>query len=297
MSSPADLCGFLNVDKPVGWSSRQAVDCVKRLVKPAKVGHAGTLDPIAGGVLIVCIGQATRLVPFLHEFRKSYRGEFLWGHSSETDDIEGDVRELTDAPVVSREQLLAVLPRFVGRITQTPPIYSAVKIDGQRAYKLARKGRTPDVQPREVDVFRVDLLEFDPPRLVLEIECGTGTYIRSLGRDIARAVGSDAVMSGLVRTQIGPFGQETSVRPPDITAETVAEVLVPAAAAVSHLTTVVCDAAMIAQLRHGRPVGCPDSLSPAEGEPCALVSSSGGLVAIGEFREQQSQIAPRQVFA
>ncbi len=297
MSSPAELCGFLNVDKPVGWTSRQAVDHVKRLVKPAKVGHAGTLDPIAGGVLIVCIGQATRLVPYLHEFRKSYRGEFLWGHSSETDDIEGDVRELAGVPPVSREQLLEVLPRFVGRITQTPPVFSAVKIGGRRAYQLARKGHTPDVQPREVDVFRLDLLEFDPPRLSLEIECGSGTYIRSLGRDIARAVGSDAVMSGLTRTRIGPFGQETSVRPCDITAETVSEVLVPSLAAVSHLTTIDCDAAMISQLRHGRPVRCPESLTPAEGEPCALVSPSGGLVAIGEFREQQSQIAPRQVFA
>lgn len=296
MQSRSELFGLLNVDKPTGWTSRKVVDQVQRLVRPAKVGHAGTLDPLAGGVLIVCIGPATRLVPYLHEWSKSYRGEFLLGRTSNTDDIEGIVTELEDAPPVTREQLLEVLPRFVGRITQTPPAYSAVKIEGQRAYKLARKGHTPDVKPREVEVSRLDLVEFDPPRFVLEIDCSTGTYIRSLGRDIARAADSEAVMSALVRTRIGPFERETAVSPGELTSDSIGKLILPASMAVSHLPRVECTDQMFDDLQHGRPVPCPSSLDLRDRDRCAVITSEERLVAIVEYRADHAQLAPCQVF-
>ncbi|MGD9856892.1 MAG: tRNA pseudouridine(55) synthase TruB [Planctomycetaceae bacterium] len=296
MASPSEWFGFLNVDKPAGWTSRKVVDHVQRLVRPAKAGHAGTLDPLAEGVLVVCLGPATRLVPSLHELPKAYRGEFLCGRSSDTDDIEGDVRELEDAPALTRSQLLDVFPRFVGRIAQTPPIYSAVKVKGRRAYTLARRGELPDLQPRNVEIYRLELIEFDQPRMVLDIECSSGTYVRSLGRDIARAAGSDAVMSGLIRTRIGSFRREAAVSPEEITRDSIARLMIPASAAVSHFTTVVCDDDALDHLRHGRTMACPPSIKPDDGETCAAVSVSGRLVAIGEFHASGAHIAPRHVF-
>src|SRR5436190_8799230 len=199
------MFGLLNVDKPSGLTSRDVVNRVQRLVKPHKVGHAGTLDPLASGVLVVCVGPATRLIEYVQRMPKRYLATFLLGRRSETEDIEGAVTELTDTPVPTVEQAHGALPNFVGRIQQLPPAFSALKVDGQRAYALARKGETPDLQPRPIEVYSVELVEYSYPQLVLDIRCGSGTYVRSLGRDIARALGTEAVMSALVRTEIGPF--------------------------------------------------------------------------------------------
>jgi tRNA pseudouridine55 synthase len=293
---PPELLGFLNVDKPRGWTSRQAVDHVKRLVRPAKVGHAGTLDPLASGVLIVCVGKATRLVPYLHELPKAYRAEFLLGRESDTDDTDGDVKVLDDAPPVTRAQLLEVLPRFRGRIWQRPPAYSAVKIGGQRAYDLARRGQVLEIEPREVDVFRIELTDFDPPRFALDIECSTGTYLRSLGRDIAQAVGSCAVMSGLVRTRIGEFHLRDALAPEQITRESVAEQIVPALAAVAHLPAVACDRDMLEEFSHGRSAACPPEVVLKDGELGALLTIDGQLAGIAEFQASERRLAPRRIF-
>jgi tRNA pseudouridine55 synthase len=199
------MFGFLNVHKPRGVTSRDVVNRVQRLVRPVKVGHAGTLDPLATGVLVLALGPATKLIEYAQQGRKAYRGEFLLGRESESDDVEGVVAELPDPPRPSCEAIEAVLPRFLGRIEQRPPAYSALKVGGRRAYDLARAGKSVELAPRPVDVYALTLVDYDYPQMTLEIACGPGTYVRSLGRDIAHALGTAAVMSALVRTAVGEF--------------------------------------------------------------------------------------------
>jgi tRNA pseudouridine55 synthase len=199
------LFGLVVVDKPAGITSRDVVNCVQRIVEPLKVGHAGTLDPLATGVLVIAIGPATRLVEYVQRMPKTYRATFLLGRTSDTEDIEGQVRELDNPPRPSEEQVRAALPRFRGTIEQVPPAYSAVKVAGRRAYALARRGQAVELAARSVEIFALDLIAFAYPELKLLVSCGSGTYVRSLGRDLARALGTEAVMSALRREAIGPF--------------------------------------------------------------------------------------------
>ncbi|MFM7073105.1 MAG: tRNA pseudouridine(55) synthase TruB [Planctomycetota bacterium] len=205
------MFGFLNIDKPAGMTSRDVVNRIQRLVRPCKVGHAGTLDPLATGVLVVCLGHATRLVDYVHRYAKRYDALFLLGRASDTEDIEGHVTELPEALDIHREQLEAVLPRFHGQISQVPPAYSALKVDGQRAYARARRGEAVAMEARPAMIHSARCSEFQLPSMRLDIACGTGTYVRSLGRDIARALGTEAVMAELRRVAIGPFSVEQSV--------------------------------------------------------------------------------------
>ncbi len=175
------MFGILNLDKPPGLTSRDAVNGVQRLAYPNKVGHAGTLDPLATGVLVVCLGKATRLIEFVQQQPKHYLAEFDLGLTSDTEDIEGDVRQMDDAAPVSYEDIRNALPRFVGQIMQRPPAYSALKIKGRRAYKLARRGETVELAPRPINVYSLKLVHFHYPRVTLDIVCGSGTYVRSLG--------------------------------------------------------------------------------------------------------------------
>lgn len=215
------MFGLLNLDKPAGVTSRDVVNRVQRLVRPEKVGHAGTLDPLATGVLVLGLGQATRLVEYVQRMPKTYRGTFLLGRTSDTEDIEGEVRELTGPPVPTCDQMQSALPRFVGTIKQSPPAYSALRVAGQRAYDLARKGETVELAPRPVEILSLELLSYDYPELSLLVRCGSGTYVRTLGRDIARSLGTDAVMSALRRESIGEFTVATALPADAITLESI----------------------------------------------------------------------------
>ena len=206
------LFGIFNVNKPPGWTSRRAVNHIQRFVRPAKVGHAGTLDPLATGVLLICVGPATRLVEYCHRLPKCYRATFLLGRQSPTDDTEVESEYLPDAPKPTRAQIEAALFQFQGEIEQRPPLFSAVKIQGQRAYKIARKGKQVELPMRVVTIHTIDLITYTYPELVLDIKCGTGTYIRALGRDLAFSLNTAAVMSALERTAIGNFQIEDSSR-------------------------------------------------------------------------------------
>src|SRR4051794_35109294 len=157
------MFGLLNIDKPAGLTSRDVVNVVQRLVRPHKVGHAGTLDPLATGVLVVAIGPATRLVEYIQRMAKSYRAVFLLGRTSDTEDIEGKVAELPQAPVPNIEQIESATPRFVGMIDQRPPVYSALKVGGRRAYELARRGETIELAPRRVEVHSIDIVRYAYP--------------------------------------------------------------------------------------------------------------------------------------
>lgn len=275
--------GVLNVNKPVGRTSRSVVDRVERLVRPAKAGHAGTLDPLASGVLVVCIGQATRLIAYVQQMPKQYRAKFLLGLRSETDDTEGDVIRVADAPVPTLAEIEKVVPRFVGRITQVPPAHSAVKVAGRRSYALARAGKAVALSPRLVSIHCLTIRRYDYPQLELDIRCGSGTYIRALGRDLAAELRTSAVMAELTRTSIGAFHVDDALSLDELTATSVAEKMQPALVAVGNLRRISLDAAQLAELRYGRPILSDireRTPGPADAEEYAAISPSGELAAI-----------------
>jgi tRNA pseudouridine55 synthase len=244
--------GILTLNKPPGMTSRQAVDLVKRLVRPAKVGHAGTLDPLACGVLVVAIGKATRLIEFVQQAPKRYQATFLLGRTSPTDDVEGEITELFDPPIRSRAEIERASQQFVGTIEQRPPAFSAIKVGGRRAYDLARGGRAVELAPRPVAVYEISVLAYEYPRLMLDVRCGAGTYIRSLGRDLAQSLGTEAVMGELVRLAIGTFTIEQSIDPRRLIPSELAAAIQPPQVAVADLPTIVLDEREIERLAHGR---------------------------------------------
>lgn len=272
------MFGLLNLCKPSGITSRDLVNRVQRLVKPHKVGHAGTLDPLASGVLVVCLGPATRLIEYVQRMPKRYLATFLLGRQSDTEDVEGVVTELVDAPIPTAENIRAALSRFIGTIEQLPPAFSALKVDGKRAYDLARQGEIPDLQPRPIEVHSIDLIEYSYPQLTLEIRCGSGTYVRSLGRDIARALGTDGVMSALMRTEIGPFCVQDALGGDDITPQTIDQNFLSPKTALGDMPSVVVTEQEEAYLRNGRQLKRPE-LDNATAEVCAL-TPDGRLLAI-----------------
>ncbi|MEO6435011.1 MAG: tRNA pseudouridine(55) synthase TruB [Tepidisphaeraceae bacterium] len=221
--------GFINLDKPSGISSARAVDQVKRLLpRKTKIGHAGTLDPFATGVLVLLIGQATRQCERLMDARKQYEAIVKFGFSTATDDLESPEEAFTktgpfspapsclNAPgymqmPVLGEQVQAVLPRFIGDIQQRPPAFSAMKVRGQRAYKLAREGEDVKLEPRTVRVYGIEPLDFAWPLLRLRIDCGRGTYVRAIARDLGEALGVGGYLTQLRRTRVGDFGIEQAI--------------------------------------------------------------------------------------
>ncbi len=248
------MIGVLNVNKPAGMTSRAVVDRVERLVRSAKVGHAGTLDPLATGVLVICVGQATRLIQYVQRMPKCYHATFRLGVRSQTDDVEGEVVPVEGAAEPSRDALDRVLTKFVGEIQQRPPAHSAIKLAGKRAYQLARRGVEVELQPRPVMIYELTVRRYDYPELELDVKCGSGTYIRSLGRDIGEALGTGAVMTRLERTAIGEFCVADSIAVDQLSAEAVQQNLQPAIAALSDLSRVKLSESNILEIHNGRPV-------------------------------------------
>lgn len=201
------LFGFLNLNKPLGLTSHDCVARVRRLLKLKRVGHAGTLDPAASGVLPIAVGTATRLLQYLPT-HKAYRARIRFGQVTTTDDLEGDLLFSTPVPHLTLGQIQAILPQFTGRIQQIPPIYSAIQIEGQRMYKRAMAGETPEIPPRAVEIFSIQVLDWHPgdfPELELQIACGSGTYIRAIARDLGQVLGCGGTLAGLVRTASSGF--------------------------------------------------------------------------------------------
>jgi tRNA pseudouridine55 synthase len=308
----ARLQGLLSIDKPLGLMSRQVVDAVHSVLRQfgirrqdmPKIGHAGTLDPLATGVLVVAVGAATRLIDVLHLQRKSYRGTFLLGRRSDTDDVTGNVIEVPGDPVsrVTGDLLAAMLGGFRGRIEQVPPAFSAVKVDGQRAYKLARRGKTVELRAKTVDIHRLEIVNFESPQLTLDIECSSGTYIRSLGRDLGERLGCGAVMSALVRTRVGPFELAQSIPLDQLTCDNLADHLLPCVAAVRHLPVYVCDETEQAKLAHGASIPprmngwktSPPSVETKDAtQAFALVDEANRLLAIGGWDHIKPELRPR----
>lgn len=277
------LFGLLNLNKPAGISSAAALARIKPLVRPAKLGHAGTLDPIASGVLVVALGPATRLIERVQRMPKRYRATFLLGRRSPSDDVETAAVELENPPIPELASLREAAATFVGEIQQRPPAFSAVKVAGQRAYSLARAGRQVELAARPITVHQLDIVEYDYPRLVLDIRCGSGTYVRSLGRDLAESLGTAAVMSELVRTAVGPFCVEEACALRELNRESLGQHLLPALRAIeAALPVVQLSAAQIDRLRNGLSVNEVRDL-PAGldvGQELAALDPHGTLAAI-----------------
>jgi tRNA pseudouridine55 synthase len=288
--------GVLNLNKPSGVTSRDVVNQVARLFCKVKVGHAGTLDPLASGVLVVCIGSATRLIDNVQRMPKSYRTVVRLGARSDTLDAHGEVVEVTDPHVPSEQEVRRVLAGMVGEISQLPPVYSAKKIQGRRSYDLARAGRPAQLAPRMVRIDRIDMLNYSWPRLELEIACGGGTYIRSIARDVGEALGCGGLVEALVRTRIGHFAIESAIDPTVLTRDSLRQHLRPSLEAVSDLPRVVLDQSQVAEVLHGRTIDV-SSLRPlpdADHE-FALLDSSERLIAIGHVNTQAKRVQPRKV--
>jgi len=266
------LCGLVNLDKPAGVTSRQAVDRVQQLVWPAKAGHAGTLDPLATGVLVVAVGAATRLIDYVQRMPKHYRATFLLGRRSPTDDIEGD------PPIPGRQEIIEAAEKLTGTIEQVPPAYSALKVAGRRAYELARSGKSVQLSARKVTVYRLEVLNYDYPQLDLAIECSRGTYVRSLGRDLARRLGTAAVMSALRRTAVGGFRVEQAVPLDQLGRETLGRHLLPPIAAVAQLPRIRLSARQVDSVRRGQTIAQPAEC--VEAGEYAAVDPEGRLIGV-----------------
>ena len=249
--------GWIVLDKPVGLTSTQALGAVKRLFDPDKAGHAGTLDPLASGMLPLALGEATKTVPFVVDGEKSYRFSLRWGSATDTDDADGAV--IATSPVrPSREAIEAALQDFVGEVVQVPPRYSAIKVNGQRAYDLARGGEAVELAARTVTITRLALVAAGEDTVTLEADCGKGTYVRAIARDLGEKLGTCAHVVELRRTRVGPFGEADMVALEAL--RTLAEdpqaaidaVLRPPADAVSGLASVKVDRNVASRLRRGQ---------------------------------------------
>jgi tRNA pseudouridine55 synthase len=268
--------GVIPVDKPPGCSSRQVVDAVARALAMKTVGHAGTLDPLARGVVVVCVGHATKLVDFLHELPKQYSARFLLGRSSPSDDLETPVVEEVDPVRPDAATLEAAAAGLRGEILQRPCDYSAVHVDGKRAYRLARKGREMSLPEKRVRIDRLEITAYDWPRLAVDVVCSSGTFIRAIGRDLAATVGTTAVMESLVRTAVGGFAIAEAVPLAAIDRGTAADELLPAGHAVTHLERLTLDGDLLACAGRGGLLPLPLDAPPT----VAAFDVDGQLVGI-----------------
>lgn len=251
-----NLSVVINFDKPEGISSQQAVTKVKRLLGAKKAGHAGTLDPLATGVLVVCLNEATKITRFLMDLDKEYAVRLKLGESTDTYDSTGRTIEQKDYQGIRESDIREIMSAFQGRIRQTPPMYSAIKMQGHTLYKLARKGITLDVPEREVTISGIDFITFDPPFLDLIISCSKGTYIRSFCNDLGNALGAGAHMTALKRTRVGIFGIEDAVSIEQLTARQKLSLL-SIDASISHLKEIILDPESYRKAKNGAPINKP----------------------------------------
>ncbi len=286
--------GILSIDKPAGMTSHDVVGRIRRLAHLKRVGHAGTLDPDATGVLLVCLGPATRLADYLADEGKSYRATLALGATTTTEDASGEILTRADASHLAERGLAEILPRFVGDIAQTPPMVSAVHHEGKRLYELARQGITVERAARIIHIERIALVDFTPGEsafATLEVDCGKGTYIRTLCADLGAALGVGGHMAALRRTRIGAFGIETAVPLKDLTSESLAASLISPSEALAHFPScLLADATEADDVRHGRalPFAWP------EAPVVRIVDRENTLIALG--RADGERLHPFKVF-
>ncbi|MET0607074.1 MAG: tRNA pseudouridine(55) synthase TruB [Beijerinckiaceae bacterium] len=294
-----DVNGWFILDKPTGMTSTHAVAIVKRLFRAKKAGHAGTLDPLASGCLPIALGEATKTVPFVMDGRKAYRFTVSWGSETDTDDSEGRVT-IRSEQRPSRDDVERALPQFTGLIMQRPPNYSAIRIAGERAYDLARDGEAIELEPREILIEDLAVVEHDASATTLEARTGKGAYVRAIARDLGRTLGCCGHVSALRRTRVGPFVESDFVAlppkreadaPPDDDALMAS--LKPPGAALAELPTIIVSRGDAGRLLRGQGVLLRGREAPVEASAVAVISE-GALIAIGEI--SAGELRPRRVF-
>jgi len=277
--------GFLVIDKPGGMTSRDVVNRVQKwFPRKTKIGHTGTLDPLATGVLVICIGAATRLADYVQRMSKSYTSRFRLGATSTTDDADGEITKSPIANIPTREQIENELESFLGTIEQVPPTFSALKVEGQRAHDLARRGNEVKLEARSVRIDAIRMQAYEWPYLDLEVECGKGTYIRSVARDLGAKLGCGGLVQTLRRTQIGPFraeqGTNVDTHPNDVK-------LLPLTAALPEMPGVQISKEEEQRFRQGQAIAGAETnqLRDNPVEEWAVLSATGELIGIGELRQ------------
>lgn len=299
--------GWLILDKPIGITSTKALAIARRLLNASKAGHAGTLDPLASGVLPLAFGEATKTVPYLVDARKTYRFTIEWGRETTTDDAEGSVTKTSEARP-SNDGIIRALPGFIGRVMQTPPAFSAIKVDGERAYDLARDGEEVVLQPREAHIHRLELLDgSERDRAVFQMVCGKGTYVRAFARDLGRVLGCLGHVGALSRRSVGPFDLKAAISlenlEKSVTDGAAKRLLEPLSTALDDIPALAVTDQEAAQLRLGQAILArgrvshreeADAEGEADGPPVFCRSRAGDPVAIAQF--DRGELRPTRVF-
>lgn len=290
-SNRVEINGWVVLDKPVGVTSTHAVARLKRIFNAKKAGHAGTLDPLASGVLPVAFGEATKTVPFVQDGEKTYRFTIAWGAETDSDDADGVAVAQSERRPETNE-IRAALPAFTGTILQRPPAFSAIKIAGERAYDLVRDGEIVDLAPRPVEIYALALVAADRDAAAFEARCGKGCYVRALARDLGRALGCLGHVAELRRTRVGPFAESQAIALAHMAEFPVAETLLGVEAALAHLRKVVVDRESAARLRRGQAILLRGRDAPEAGP--AYASCGGVVVAVGAI--EAGELVPGRVF-
>jgi tRNA pseudouridine55 synthase len=291
-SARNDVHGWVVLDKPAGMTSTHAVSRLKRIFNAKKAGHAGTLDPLATGVLPVAFGEATKTVPFVQDGEKVYRFTVRWGAETDTGDSDGRVAAHSNARPAAAG-ILALLPRFTGTIQQQPPSYSAIKIKGERAYDLARGGQAPLLSPRPVTIHALDLVNTRPDEAIFEACCGKGTYVRAIARDLGRSLGCYGHVSALRRTRVGPFFEADAATLQDLDDDaSCAQALRRVEAGLMALPRVMVDRDSAAKLRRGQSILLRGHDAPFDG--FAYAACCGVAIAVGVV--EKGELIPGRVF-
>jgi len=288
--------GILNIHKATGMTSHDVVAKIRKMLKQKRVGHAGTLDPAASGVLPICVGQGTRVAEYLSESGKAYQAEIRFGIVTDTYDAEGTILHTHDTSTLTLAKIEAALPHFLGPQLQMPPHYSAIKLQGQPAYKRMRAGEEITLTPRPVTFYQLHILDWQTPRLTLAIDCSKGTYIRSLAYDLGERLGYGAHLSALIRTRSGPFMLSESVTLDQIAqaveSNTIEQMLTPADTVLQHYPALHLDAATVERVLHG-------NTFPYDAPPAALArvyDPHGHFLAIATWNAEHQMWQPKKVF-
>jgi tRNA pseudouridine55 synthase len=292
--------GIFNINKVVGMTSHDVVAKVRKILKQKRVGHAGTLDPAASGVLPICVGQGTRVAEYLSESGKAYQAEITFGIVTDTYDAEGTIIRTADTTSLTLAQIEEILPDFLGPQMQLPPRYSAIKLQGQPAYKRARAGEEITLEARPIEIYQLQILAWHAPRLTLAVECSKGTYIRSLAYDLGERLGCGAHLTALIRTRSGPFSLKDSITLEQL-AEAIAlgnsnDYLFPADSVLQDYPALHVNATIVERVMHGNTFRCDEQPTQPHAAYARIYNMVGHFLAIAAWDTEQEVWQPKKVF-